>query len=342
MTDESQTEGAEVLPQPPISEQQRQSVVDDEQLRILSIVYWVLGGTHVFAALYGLVYVGMGVFWGQMASTTSYSSDSPPYVFAWFFGAFGLLFMLGFGTLAALQILSGFWIRQRKHRVVVLVTAGISTLSIPFGTLVGVFTFIVFSRPSVATMFDAGNGLYPRPADDQRRGCGVLIAVGLIVLLLLLCALSCFAWWEGTRRSLSEGTGATSTDRSGNGPGYEYPPSDSDVWDEDFAEETPPPDEPKSGKPDAGTSMSPDGRWTVKLYWLSKTTDPARLQVDLEDKKEEIKLRAFIDVPSQKTAPHEENGDLVVDWDEIDDEYMKGLAVGGQSLYLDEMFRVYE
>ncbi len=53
------------------------------------------------------------------------------------------------------NILSGLFIRKRKNRTFSFVIAGVNCLQIPFGTALGVFTFIVLSRISVKMEYDA-------------------------------------------------------------------------------------------------------------------------------------------------------------------------------------------
>ena len=47
----------------------------------------------------------------------------------------------------ALTLYSGSCIKKRKHRILVYVMAGFNCFFIPYGTLLGVFTFIVMSSP---------------------------------------------------------------------------------------------------------------------------------------------------------------------------------------------------
>ncbi len=139
---------------------ERQAIVDEEQLRPLPVCYWVLGATSAMMSLYGLFYIAMGV----MFSTIPFEQASgpaeapPPGMFMILFGGMGLAFLLMFGTLATLQILTGFWIRKRRRRIACLVTAGISCVFIPFGTLIGVLTFLVLLRPSVKMLFERPRG----------------------------------------------------------------------------------------------------------------------------------------------------------------------------------------
>lgn len=65
-------------------------------------------------------------------------------------GSVGLLF--GW-TLAALLIVAGAKLRRRRSHTFCLVIAGISCLFMPFGTVLGIFTIIVLSRPEVRATF---------------------------------------------------------------------------------------------------------------------------------------------------------------------------------------------
>lgn len=136
-----------------VTAEERQAIVDEEDLRLLPVTYWVLGSMNLVFMLYGLLYVGMGIMF--VVIPVKPGESPPPAAFAWFFILFGLAFMLGFGIDGALKILAGFWIRARRRRVMCLVIAGLSCAWVPFGTMVGVFTFLTLARPSVIALFDA-------------------------------------------------------------------------------------------------------------------------------------------------------------------------------------------
>jgi hypothetical protein len=74
-----------------------------------------------------------------------------------FFGgiavAFGLLGTLFAFALATLMVVTGRSLQKRKRRVLCLVTAGLSLISFPFGTALGVFTIIVLQRPTIVAAF---------------------------------------------------------------------------------------------------------------------------------------------------------------------------------------------
>jgi len=59
--------------------------------------------------------------------------------------------VVGFSIIlgTVLNILAAMFLRQRKHRVFTMVVAGLICLQFPFGTALGVFTFVVLMRESV-------------------------------------------------------------------------------------------------------------------------------------------------------------------------------------------------
>lgn len=134
---------------------ERQQVIDEEQLRLLRIGYFAMGGVAVFTGLFGLLYALMGFMIVHMPMQAQQPGQPPPEVIAWFFAAFGLAFMLLAGVYALLAFLSARALRRRRARGLCLFTAALSCLYIPFGTLLGVFTFIALGRRSVIELFNA-------------------------------------------------------------------------------------------------------------------------------------------------------------------------------------------
>lgn len=51
--------------------------------------------------------------------------------------------------------MSGWLIRERRGRVFSLIVAGLDCMCLPFGAILGVFTFMVLLRASVAELYDA-------------------------------------------------------------------------------------------------------------------------------------------------------------------------------------------
>jgi len=112
-----------------MSQDGSQRVRDEEHLRLLGIFYYILGGISALFALFPLIYVFLGLFVSMMPETRGG---------------------------AAMKIYAGYLLMRRRKRVVCLVIAGISCMGFPFGTVLGVFTFVVLLRDSVIELFNEG------------------------------------------------------------------------------------------------------------------------------------------------------------------------------------------
>jgi hypothetical protein len=134
-----------------------QAIVDQEHLKLLSIFYMVSAGLSAFYSFIGLAYAMMGLLFIEISSklrnTGGRNNAAPPAALGWILGGFGLAFFLILVALAALKLRTAFCIKGRKSRALCLATAVISCLEIPYGTLLGVFTFLVLDRASVRSEF---------------------------------------------------------------------------------------------------------------------------------------------------------------------------------------------
>lgn len=138
----------------------RQSIIDEEHLRLLSLGYIISAGVTALFSLFGLMYVFMGAVvtaaLAQLPPSATKVPQPPPAFVGWIISGFGLaIFLFGLG-IAALKLQTAFCIKRRKSRAFCMVIAGISCLGVPYGTVLGVFSFIVLGRTSVARLFDAG------------------------------------------------------------------------------------------------------------------------------------------------------------------------------------------
>jgi hypothetical protein len=134
----------------------KQSIIDEEQLRLLSLGYLISAVISGLFSLLGLLYAVLGVIMGSMLSSSviENASEAPPVFVGWIFAAFGGLFFLIAASLAVAKYLTASYLKKHKSRTFCLVVAGISCLSIPYGTLLGISTFVVMNRPSVSRLFE--------------------------------------------------------------------------------------------------------------------------------------------------------------------------------------------
>lgn len=134
---------------PPItSEAQRRK--DDEHIKLLSVFHFVIGGLAVFGIAFLILhyYVMSSVFSNPEMWKAQNGTGSPTAFFAafkWFYLFMGIILVAA----SILNIISGVFLRQRRHRMFSLVIAGLDCVQIPFGTALGVLTLIVLQRDSV-------------------------------------------------------------------------------------------------------------------------------------------------------------------------------------------------
>ncbi len=143
--------------------QERQAIVDGEHVRMLSIGYMVSAGIHVLFSVFGLFYALMGVFFTAVASQMPPDAQQPPPRFIGMMFAF--ICLAGFGMLIAIATLHFLVARRlqvRRSRTLCMVVAALTCFEIPYGTALGVFTFVVLSRPSVAAAFSSESAQPPK------------------------------------------------------------------------------------------------------------------------------------------------------------------------------------
>ncbi len=134
----------------------RQSIVDEEHLKLLSLGYMISAGMAAFFALFGLLYLVIGIVVSiafANAPASAGDHEPPPDFIGWIIAGFGLLIFLFAMGVALLRFLAGRDIKQRKSRTFCMVIAALGCLEFPYGTALGVLTFVVLGRPSVVKLF---------------------------------------------------------------------------------------------------------------------------------------------------------------------------------------------
>jgi hypothetical protein len=127
---------------------------DTEQLNLLAIFHYVVGGLAALFSFFPLFYSVIGGFLLYAAQHPNPANQEPPPAFlGWIFIAVGAVFFLAGVTMAICILISGRCLSCRKAYSFVLVMACIECLFVPFGTILGVFTIVALSRESVKTLF---------------------------------------------------------------------------------------------------------------------------------------------------------------------------------------------
>lgn len=145
------------------------SEIDQSHLKILSALHYVWGALGCIGVCGGLFYIAMGIAFasGAMEGTAPTSPGDPPT------GVIGgVMIVLGLGilalclTLVILNFMAAGGLANGRRRTLCQVISAINCISIPFGTLLGIFTLLVLARPSVAAYFN-------RPAGAGELDAGV-------------------------------------------------------------------------------------------------------------------------------------------------------------------------
>ena len=123
---------------------------DEEHLRLLAIFYYIWGGLTAVLSCLGVFFIALG---GTFMVAAAREQNGPPIWFGTLFSLFGVVMVLLVLLGAGLALWTGRNLQRRKRYVACLIVAGLSCLSVPLGTALGVFTFVVLSRPSVKQLF---------------------------------------------------------------------------------------------------------------------------------------------------------------------------------------------
>ena len=128
---------------------------DDEQLKMLSLGYYIVG------ALIGLgsslfimhIFMGIAILNGAFEPSAQNPNNNMPRQMGWLFIGMGTGIVLFGWTTAALAIAAGRCIAKRTKKAFLQVAAALLCLWMPLGTVLGVFTFVLLGRPNVSAQF---------------------------------------------------------------------------------------------------------------------------------------------------------------------------------------------
>lgn len=139
-----------------MDDERTQQIKDEEHLRLLWFGYLISAGVTALFSLFGLIYVFVGLMFSVFLRHLPQSTpEAPPEFIGWFFIFFGGMFVVVGLVIATLKWWAARLIKARRSPMFCYIVAGITCLGIPYGTLLGVCTFIVLSRPSIARQFAA-------------------------------------------------------------------------------------------------------------------------------------------------------------------------------------------
>lgn len=128
---------------------------DATHLDLLGIFHYIVAGFSALFSLFPVIHLAIGIAMvtGHMDGMHAKPGEPDPALFGWFFVAIaGVLIAMGL-TFSALLAYAGRCLRQRRRHTFCLVMAAISCAFVPFGTVLGIFTLIVLTKPSAKALF---------------------------------------------------------------------------------------------------------------------------------------------------------------------------------------------
>lgn len=124
-----------------------------EQLKLLSIFHYVVGGLHALFGSFGLIHFFVGLSFIFAPGSWGAGANSPPEWFGLLFAVLGGSFVLFGWTLGALTIYSGRCIATRKKKKFSVVMGAINCAMVPLGTVLGVFTLILLTKDETRSLY---------------------------------------------------------------------------------------------------------------------------------------------------------------------------------------------
>ncbi|MBV9303434.1 MAG: hypothetical protein JOY62_15825 [Acidobacteriaceae bacterium] len=123
-------------------------------LKLLTIGYYIQGGIIGFYSLLVLGYFGfLATFLSELSKTNAERGVAiPPAIIPIISVVIGIAVLIAIAWTGCL-FLAGYWLARRTNKVFIYVIAALSCLAIPYGTVLGVFTFMVMQRPAAQEIF---------------------------------------------------------------------------------------------------------------------------------------------------------------------------------------------
>ena len=125
---------------------------DAEHLRKLSVAHYIYAALQGFFVLFGLTFFGLAL--AMIAQPEWFQgSEPPPVLTSAVFMGIGLAISVASIGFAFCTFKAGKALLARQHYSYCMGLAAFNCLWMPLGTILGIFTLIVLSRPTVKAMF---------------------------------------------------------------------------------------------------------------------------------------------------------------------------------------------
>ena len=120
-------------------------------LDTLSTFHYVWGGLKLFASLFVLIYVVMGL---AMFIAGTNNGEFELQMSGGIFFVVGFCGFLVVVALGVLSLLCGKYLREGRNRVFCMVMSALACVNAPLGTVLGIFTILELEKPEVKKIFE--------------------------------------------------------------------------------------------------------------------------------------------------------------------------------------------
>lgn len=137
---------------------------DLAQLRLLSAFHYVMAGFIGLGSVFPAIYlaVGIAVLSGVLpVDSDTVSSAGEARLMGWVFTGLGAAFFALMLAAAGLIGYAGRCLARQQRHTLCMIAAGLCCMSIPLGTILGIFTVVILSRSSVRERFLHGDTAQP-------------------------------------------------------------------------------------------------------------------------------------------------------------------------------------
>jgi hypothetical protein len=140
---------------------------DIRHLDLLAIFHYVVAALTALFGCFPLIHLALGIAM-LMGALDDGKGNAPPPAFGIFFIMFALFAITIMWAAAIAIAIAGRRLKRRESYTYCLVVAAIQCIFVPVGTLLGVFTLMVLTRPSVKALFEEQTSL-PLAASSESR-----------------------------------------------------------------------------------------------------------------------------------------------------------------------------
>lgn len=126
---------------------------DGENLNLLAIFHYVVGGIGFLLACFPMIHLFIGIVMIVGPGHALRNGGAGPAIIGYIFAGIATVLILLGWSMALCTLMSGRMIAKRKNRMFSFVVAAVLCIFFPFGTILGVFTIVLLNKETVKALY---------------------------------------------------------------------------------------------------------------------------------------------------------------------------------------------